>query len=420
MDGSIHTNGNGLNRKWPEGGPTRIPSWIYSDPEIFKRELETFHYGRSWNYIGLDCELPNPGDFKRSWIGPRSVLAMRDDNGEVNVVENRCAHRDSQLTWKECGHFDGSSVICPYHNWTFTLKGDFRTMPFFRGVQGNPGMAPTFDKAKNGLRKLKVATRGGTIWASFHDDPPDFAEFVGPTILPWFDRVFNGRKLKLLGISRQIVPCNWKFYTDNTHDGYHAALLHTFIPKFGLWRPDGDYHAVPTENGRHILYHMAYSKKLKDERNEVTQQLRTMQSDYNLHDPTLIQQYKDEFGDMSNTAYQIFPSVVVQQFFSSMTVRHIVPKTATSHEMSWNFFGYEDDDEEMVSWRLKHSNLVGPSGFISAEDSEIISQIQPIVNNYNHTHVIEMGGHGIEPAHTMISESPLRAFYDFYRREMNL
>jgi anthranilate 1,2-dioxygenase large subunit len=64
--------------------------------------------------------------------------------------------------------------------------------------------------------------------------------------------------------------------------------------------------------------------------------------------------------------------------------------------------------------------LVGPSGYISAEDTEIIAQIQPVVNEHSSTHVIEMGGHGIEPAHTMISESPLRAFYDFYRREMRL
>src|SRR5260221_7934333 len=149
-----------VERKWPDGGPTRIPSWVYSDDEIFQRELETFHYGRSWNYIGLECEVPEPGTFKRSWIGPRSVLATRDANGEVHVVENRCAHRDSQLAWKECGRFEGNMVICPYHNWTYDLSGNLKTMPFFRGAKGLPGMPPTFDIKNHGLRKLKVATRG--------------------------------------------------------------------------------------------------------------------------------------------------------------------------------------------------------------------------------------------------------------------
>jgi anthranilate 1,2-dioxygenase large subunit len=216
------------------------------------------------------------------------------------------------------------------------------------------------------------------------------------------------------------VPCNWKFYTDNTHDGYHAALLHTFIPKFGLWRPDGDYHQIPTENGRHILYRIGYSKELKDTRNAVTDELRTVQSDYKLADPGVVTQYKDEYGDMHNSAFQIFPSVVVQQFFSSLAVRHIIPKSASKHEVVWNFFGYEGDDDEMIKARMRHSNLVGPSGYISAEDTEIIAQIQPAVNEYDSRHVIEMGGKGTEAAHTMISESPIRAFYEFYRREMQL
>jgi anthranilate 1,2-dioxygenase large subunit len=407
-------------RRWPQEGHIRIPSWIYSDPEIFQRELETFHYGNSWNYVGLECELPEAGSFKRAWIGPRSVLATRDENGEIHVVENRCAHRDSQLTWKECGKFEAGMMICPYHNWTYDLHGNLKTMPFFRGVNGNPGMPASFDRGKHGLKKLRVVVRGGTIWATYSEMTPPFADFVGPDILKWFDRIFNGRKLKLLGFARQIVPCNWKFYTDNTHDGYHAALLHTFIPKFGLWRPDGDYHAVPTERGRHVLYHMAYSKKLQNERNEVTKEIRVMNSDYRLADPSLVAQYRDEFGDNSNCAFQIFPTTVIQQFFSSLTVRHIIPKTTTTHELSWNFFGYADDDEAMTKARIKHSNLVGPSGFISAEDTEIIAQLQGVVDNHSTNHVIEMGGHGVEPAHTMISESPLRAFYEFYRREMAL
>ncbi len=408
-------------RKWPEGGVTRIPTWIYSDEDIFRRELETFHYGKSWNYIGLECEIPTPGSFKRTWIGPRNVLATRDADGQVHVVENRCAHRDSQLTWQECGKFESQVMICPYHNWTYDMSGKLKTMPFMRGCNGHPGMPASFDREKHGLVKLRVAVRGGTIWASYAEDAPSFEDFVGPEILPWFDRIFNGRPLKLLGISRQTVPSNYKFYTDNGHDGYHAALLHTFIPKFGLWRPDGAYHQIPTEKGRHILYRIPYSPSLQSAApNEVTKELKVLDSAFTLADPSLVKQYKDEYGDMCNSAFQLFPSAVVQQFFSSLTVRHIVPKNAKEHELVWNFFGYEDDDEAMLKARIKHSNLVGPSGYISAEDTEIIAQIQPAVNEYNTNQVIEMGGHGIETANTMISESPIRAFYEFYKREMRL
>lgn len=409
-----------IGLKWPEEGPIRIPSWVYTSEELFQRELETFHYGKSWNYVALECEVPEPGSFKRAWIGPRTFLVTRDANGEVNVVENRCAHRDSQITWQEFGKFDDQMLICPYHNWTYNLQGDLKSMPYFRGCNGNPGMPADFDRKKHGLRRLRTTVRGGVVWATYSEETPSFEDFLGPETLKWYDRLFNGKRLKLLGFARQIVPCNWKFYSDNTHDGYHAALLHTFIPKFGLWRPDGDYHAVPTANGRHVVYHMQYSKELQNTRNEVTDELRVLNSEYELEDRSLITQFRDEFGDNTNNAFQVFPTTVIQQFFSSLTIRNMIPKSVNSHELSWNFFGYEDDDEELTRARIRHSNLVGPSGFISAEDTEVIAQLQPNVDAYDSRHVIEMGGHGIEAAHTMISEAPLRAFYDFYRREMNL
>lgn len=409
-----------FERKWPEEGHRRIPSWIYTDEEIFRRELETFHYGDCWNFIGLECEVPEVYSYKRAWIGPRSVLMTRDENGEIHVVENRCAHRDSQISWHQCGKFDGGLMVCPYHNWSYDMKGNLKSMPFFRGPNGNPGMAPEFDRKQNGLVALRTVVRGGVVWATYSENTPSFEEYLGEYTLKWYDRLFNGKKLKLLGYNRQIVPCNWKFYSDNTHDGYHAALLHTFIPKFGLWRPDGDYHAIPTANGRHVVYHMQYAKDLAEKRNEVTDQLSVLKSDYDLEDKTLVTQYKDEFGDNTNGTFQVFPTTVCQQFFSSLTIRNMIPKSATSHELSWLFFGYEDDDEEMVRARMRHSNLVGPSGFISAEDTEVIAQLQPQVDEWDTRQVIEMGGTGTDAAHTMISESPLRAFYEFYRREMKL
>jgi anthranilate 1,2-dioxygenase large subunit len=42
-------------------GATRVPFWIYTDPEVYAREMEVFFYGPSWNYVALDCEVPEPG-----------------------------------------------------------------------------------------------------------------------------------------------------------------------------------------------------------------------------------------------------------------------------------------------------------------------------------------------------------------------
>ena len=41
--------------------------------------------------LGLEAEIPNPGDFKRTFVGERQVIMVRDAGGAVRVVENRCA-----------------------------------------------------------------------------------------------------------------------------------------------------------------------------------------------------------------------------------------------------------------------------------------------------------------------------------------
>ena len=42
-------------------------------------------------------------------------------------------------------------------------------------------------------------------------------------MLGWFDRVFDGRELELLGYMRQRVPANWKLMFENIKDPYHAS-----------------------------------------------------------------------------------------------------------------------------------------------------------------------------------------------------
>ena len=85
---------------WPKEGWTRIPFWIYTDPDLFQREMDTFFYGPSWNYVGLDCEIPEPGSFKRSWIGERQVVVREllvALAGQRELLVVALEHRDPEL-----------------------------------------------------------------------------------------------------------------------------------------------------------------------------------------------------------------------------------------------------------------------------------------------------------------------------------
>ena len=42
----------------------RIPYEAYTDASIFDAEQTRVFEGRTWNYLGLQAEIPKPGDFK--------------------------------------------------------------------------------------------------------------------------------------------------------------------------------------------------------------------------------------------------------------------------------------------------------------------------------------------------------------------
>lgn len=66
---------------------------VYTQEDNHAKELERFFYKAHWSYVGLEAEIPNAGDFKRTTIGERSVIMTRGQDGHIHVVENVCAHR---------------------------------------------------------------------------------------------------------------------------------------------------------------------------------------------------------------------------------------------------------------------------------------------------------------------------------------
>jgi anthranilate 1,2-dioxygenase large subunit len=404
-----------VKRNWPEGGFTRVPAWIYSDEDNFRKELSTFFSGNTWSFVGLECEIPEVGSFKRVWMGDKQVIVVRDKDG-VNVVENRCAHRGGAICWKNKGEV--KELTCPYHQWSYTLKGELQGVPLKRGAHGEGGMPKDFDNKEHNLRRLRVTVRGGAVWATFSDTVPEFADYCGPGLLKRLDRLMPGRALRLLGTSRQLIPANWKLYFENTRDPYHGTLLHTFFITFGLYRADSTHFTTPEQGGMHMNSYALPGEKSKDA--DVMGELTRFRGDLKLNDMEAVR-FFDEFGDGQMSAIQIFPSVFVQQHANILAMRSIVPKSPQEVEVIWTYFGYADDDEHLQRIRLKQANLLGPSGFVSMDDSELLKQMQKQVAGYPESvGFVEMGGRDVQPQVTMATEVGIRAFYDYYRREMGL
>ncbi|HCP76426.1 MAG TPA: biphenyl 2,3-dioxygenase, partial [Pusillimonas sp.] len=220
------------NYAWPENDLHYIPDWVYTSQEVYDREMELIFRGDTWNFVALEAEIPNHGDYKRSYVGDTPVVVSRAEDGSINVFENRCAHRGAEFCRESKGN--AKEFVCPYHQWSYTLKGDLQGVPFKRGVNKQGGMPRDFRNEDHGLRKLHVTTLNGVVFASYSDKVEPLEEYLSPEILEDFKVTFTGKPLKILGYYRNELPCNWKMYHENLKDPYHATLLHSFLVVFGL------------------------------------------------------------------------------------------------------------------------------------------------------------------------------------------
>jgi salicylate 5-hydroxylase large subunit len=118
-------------------------------------------------------------------------VVVRDRDGSINALVNRCAHRGLQFCNSDFGH--ASEFMCPYHQWTYTLSGALKAVPLRRGLRGQGGMPADFRLADHGLERLVVSERHGVIFASFDARVVALGDYLGPTMLALFDRVFDGR-----------------------------------------------------------------------------------------------------------------------------------------------------------------------------------------------------------------------------------
>jgi phenylpropionate dioxygenase-like ring-hydroxylating dioxygenase large terminal subunit len=397
---------------WPVEESRRVPGWVYTDPSIYAREQERIFGGRFWNYVGLTAEVPRPGDFHQTYVGENPVVVVRDHEGQIRVFVNRCTHRGSQFCIEPRGHAD--SFICPYHQWTFDLDGTLKGVPFRRGIGGKGGMSECFDPARHGLEQLTVAERHGVIFASYAKDVEPLEDYLGPTILSYFDRVCDGRPLQVIGTMRHRVAANWKLQVENLKDTVHAALLHAFFVKFGIWRNDQNTEIrVGPRGASSVLVSTASFKPAGAAANEA------ITPDFDLEDKRIIA-YQREFEHGTGAILTLWPNLIILQQLNLLAMRHVRPAGPNACIKSWTFFGYEGEAPELRKKRLMQANLLGPSGLITIDDNEVLACAQdgsaasPFANS-----VLE-AGKGSGDADHLMTESALRAFYDCYRDVMDL
>jgi anthranilate 1,2-dioxygenase large subunit len=406
-------------KPWPSpDSGFRVPYEVFTDPAYYEREQESIFRGESWSFVGLEAEIPNTGDFKSTSIGEMPVIVTRDNDGAVNVMQNRCAHRGALICRERRGNT--KRLQCVYHQWAYNLKGQLKGVPFRAGIEGKGGMPDDFELADHNLNKLRAEILNGMIFASFSNTIGTLEEFLGPMMVASIKRIFN-RPIEVLGDQRQYIHGNWKLYAENTRDPYHASLLHLFHTTFGLYRSSQTGECLMDDHHRHsMLYAKAASSSAAAD-SEIFKDVRSYDENFKLADPSVLAG-RPEFDDgITLVIMSLFPNLVIQQIANTLAVRQTVTDGPNGFELVWTHFGYADDDSEMRAIRIKQSNLIGPAGYVSMEDGEAVEIVQKAVRRERgQTSYIAMGGGKAEDAAHLVTESAIIGFWENYKSVLGI
>jgi len=404
--------------KWPDDGVSRIPYQIYTDPNNYEREQESIFRGPIWSFVGMGQEIENPGDYQTTYIGDTPVIVLRDLDGEVQVIVNRCAHRGNLVCISKEGTTE--ELTCVYHNWRYDLQGNLQSVAFGKGVGKTGGMPDDFDQSKHGLQRLRTETYAGLIFATFSDTVAPLGDWLGEEMRENIDRVV-GRGMVLLGTYSQYMPNNWKLYMENVRDSYHASILHMFQATFRINRLSMKGGIKLSDNGwHHISYSIAETDREEDQYD--SKKLRAVKDGYSLADPTLVKGWR-EFDCGTTLAIQsVYPNFVVQQITNSLALRLCLPKGPEECELLWWVFGAPEDTDEQRDIRIKQSNMIGPGGVISMEDGVVGGWIQRGTRrDHDKTTIVEMGGRDVaSSAEGRATEVSIRGFWRGYRDCMGI
>ena len=167
---------------------------------------------RYWQPVCLSSdidELP-----KKVIVLGEELVAFRDKQGRVGVLDAHCAHRGTSL---EYGRIEERGIRCCYHGWLFACDGE---------CLEQPGEPPGSRFAAKVLQPAYPAREfGGLVFA-----------YMGPPgkepVFPRFDilerpgwRLFAYRNMS----RGAVAECNWLQIQENAMDPVHTAFLHSTI-----------------------------------------------------------------------------------------------------------------------------------------------------------------------------------------------
>jgi phthalate 4,5-dioxygenase oxygenase subunit len=137
------------------------------------------------------------------------LVAFRDSNGRVGLLDELCPHRRSSLALganEQCG------LRCLYHGWKFDVEGRCVDTP------AEPAKSTLKDRVRT--KAYPTMEKGGVVWAYMGppDKRPEFPEFEWLNMPEGHSMVFKVQE-----------DCNYAQAVEGAIDTAHAGVLHRSV-----------------------------------------------------------------------------------------------------------------------------------------------------------------------------------------------
>ncbi len=215
----------------------RVHRDLYLSEEVFAAEQRHF-FANTWLYLGHASQVPQAGDYLTQTLAGRPLVMVRQPDGAIAVLHNRCAHKGTQVVTDASGNA-GRLFRCPYHAWTYRLDGTPLGVPLKSGYEGTRLEACESGRGMTAL--ANVAVHRDFVFVRLNDTGPGFEEYFGEALRAidnMVDRSPVGKLEIAGGCLRNVIRCNWKMYLENINDTVHPLSTHQSAVEaaHGLWK----------------------------------------------------------------------------------------------------------------------------------------------------------------------------------------
>jgi len=169
-------------------------------------------FRRFWLPVLVSQELPEvDGPPVRVRMLGEDLIAFRDSNNRIGLIEPQCAHRGANLFF---GRNEAGGIRCIFHGWKYDVTGACLEMP-------NVPQDANYERLRGQmtLASYPTAEFGDYIWAYMGPgEPPPLPEMEFG-LVPGMQRF----------VSKKLQQCNWAQALEGALDTAHFTFLHTSL-----------------------------------------------------------------------------------------------------------------------------------------------------------------------------------------------